>query len=36
MGDNEIDDRNFEPFNLNALKDLKKLYIGKTMIKDHI
>lgn len=35
MGDNEIDDRNFEPFNLNALKDLKKLYIGKTMIKDH-
>lgn len=35
MGDNEIDDRNFEPFNLNALKDLQKLYIGKTMIKDH-
>lgn len=35
MGDNEIDDRNYEPFNLNALKDLKKLYIGKTMIKDH-
>ena len=35
MGDNETDDRNFEPFNLNALKDLKKLYIGKTMIKDH-
>ena len=35
MGDNELDDRNFEPFNLNALKDLKKLYIGKTMIKDH-
>ena len=24
MGDNELDDRNFEPFNLNALKDLKK------------
>ena len=35
MGDNEIDDRNYEPFNLNALKDLKKLYVGKTMIKDH-
>lgn len=35
MGDNELDDRNFEPFNLNALKDLQKLYIGKTMIKDH-
>jgi hypothetical protein len=35
MGDNEIDDRNYEPFNLNALKDLKKLYVGKTVIKDH-
>lgn len=35
MGDNELDDRNYEPFNLNALKDLKRLYIGKTMIKDH-
>lgn len=35
MGDNGLDDRNFEPFNLHALKDLKKLYIGKTMIKDH-
>lgn len=35
MGDNETDDRNNEPFNLNALKDLKKLYIGKTVIKDH-
>lgn len=35
MGDNELDDRNYEPFNLNALKDLQKLYIGKTMIKDH-
>ncbi len=34
-GDNELDDRNFEPFNLNALKDLKKLYVGKTVIKDH-
>ena len=35
MGDNETDDRNGEPFNLNALKDLKKLYVGKTVIKDH-
>lgn len=35
VGDNEIDDRNYEPFSLNALKDLKKLYIGKTVIKDH-
>ena len=35
MGDNEIDDRNGEPFNLNALKDLKTLYVGKTVIKDH-
>lgn len=34
-GDNELDDRNYEPFNLNALKDLKKLYVGKTVIKDH-
>lgn len=33
--DNELDDRNFEPFNLNALKDLKNLYLGKTVIKDH-
>lgn len=35
LGDNETDDRNFEPFNLSALKDLQKLYIGKTVIKDH-
>lgn len=35
MGDNETDDRNYEPFNLNALKDLEKLYVGKTVIKDH-
>ena len=35
MGDNETDDRNYEPFNLQALKDLKKSYIGRTMIKDH-
>ncbi|MDD2954460.1 MAG: hypothetical protein PHC95_15145 [Parabacteroides sp.] len=33
--DNGLDDRNFEPFNLSALKDLKKLYVGKTVIKDH-
>lgn len=35
IGDNETDDRNFEPFNLNALKDLERLYPGKTVIKDH-
>lgn len=34
-GDNELDDRNFEPFNANALKDLSKLYAGKPVIKDH-
>ncbi len=33
--DNEIDDRNFEPFNLTALQDMQKLYIGKTVGKDH-
>lgn len=33
--DNETDDRNFMPFSLNALQDMKKLYVGKTMIKDH-
>lgn len=35
IGDNETDDRNYEPFNLNALKDLARLYPGKTVIKDH-
>lgn len=35
MCDNELDDRNYEPFNLNALKDMKKLYVGKSVIKDH-
>lgn len=35
MADNEQDDRNFMPFNLKALQDLKKLYLGKTMLKDH-
>ncbi len=32
--DNEID-RQFERFTLKALEDLKKLFIGKTVIKDH-
>ena len=36
IGDNETDDRNYEPFNARALKDLRKLYIGRTMIKDHL
>ena len=35
MADNEQDDRNFMPFNLKALQDLKELYVGKTMLKDH-
>lgn len=35
MADNEQDDRNHMPFNLKALQDLKKLYPGKTMLKDH-
>lgn len=35
IADNEQDDRNFMPFDLKALKDLKKLYPGKTMLKDH-
>lgn len=35
LADNEQDDRNDMPFNLRALKDLSKLYIGKTMLKDH-
>ena len=35
IGDNETDDRNYEPFNLNAIKDLKRMYPGKTIIKDH-
>lgn len=35
MADNEMDDRNYMPFNLKALQDLKKLYLGKTMLKDH-
>ena len=35
MADNEQDDRNYMPFDLKALQALKKLYIGKTMLKDH-
>ena len=35
IGDNETDDRNYEPFNLAAIKDLEKLYPGRTIIKDH-
>lgn len=36
LGDNEPNnDRNFEPFNLAALQDMKRLYPGKTVIKDH-
>lgn len=35
MADNEPDDRNYEPFDLAALNDLKELYVGRTMIKDH-
>lgn len=35
IADNEQDDRNCMPFDLKALRDLKKLYPGKTMLKDH-
>ncbi|MDO5397756.1 MAG: hypothetical protein Q4G33_07480 [bacterium] len=35
-GTNELDDRNYEPFNLQALKDMQRLFVGKTVIKDHI
>ena len=35
IADNEQDDRNNMPFNLKALQDLKRLYPGKTMLKDH-
>lgn len=35
IADNEQDDRNYMPFNLKALQDLKKIYPGKTMLKDH-
>ena len=33
--DNEMD-RQFERFNLKALQDMQKLFLGKTVIKDHI
>ena len=32
--DNEVD-RQYERFNLKALQDLQKLFLGKTVIKDH-
>ena len=32
--DNEVD-RDFEKFSLKALQDLQKLFLGKTVIKDH-
>ncbi len=35
IADNEQDDRNYMPFNLKALQDLRKLYVGKTMLMDH-
>lgn len=35
IADNEQDDRNYMPFNLKSLQDLKKLYPGKTMLMDH-
>lgn len=35
MADNSTDDRNFEPFTLKALEMLEKLYVGKTVGKDH-
>lgn len=35
IADNEQDDRNYMPFDLKALQDLRKLYPGKTMLKDH-
>lgn len=35
IGDNETDDRNFEPFNAAAIKDMAKLYKGRPVIKDH-
>lgn len=34
MCDNEVD-RDFECFSLKALQQLKKLFVGKTLIKDH-
>ena len=33
--DNELD-RQYERFSMKALKDLQKLFLGKTVIKDHL
>ena len=35
IGDNETDDRNAEPFNAAAIKDMVRLYKGRPRIKDH-
>lgn len=35
MADNADDDRNNMPFDAKAIQDLKKIYPGKPMIKDH-
>lgn len=35
IGDNETDDRNAEPFNAAAIKDMVRLYKGRPVIKDH-
>lgn len=35
IADNEQDDRNYMPFNLKALQDMKKIYPGRTVLKDH-
>lgn len=35
IADNVDDDRNYMPFDLQALKDLKELYPGKTVLLDH-
>ncbi|MFI3202407.1 MAG: hypothetical protein R3Y54_12970 [Eubacteriales bacterium] len=33
--DDGLDDRNHEPFSLKSIKQLGKMYVGKTVIKDH-
>lgn len=35
IADNEQDDRNFMPFNEKAIRNMAKLYPGKTMLMDH-
>jgi hypothetical protein len=35
MADNSLDDRNYQPFSKNALIQLKDLYIGRTVGRDH-